>query len=140
MYALTPRQHATVLAALRFWQGVRKHDDCIDQAEADSLHEIATSHGTLPFMDEAEIDQLCEELNTREQLGGPVGHLNLYHRSWNGKFIQIDAIVVGSKDANDYMTTHPDASLLALAPGEVALLADQNDTGVDKDKVPHANR
>jgi hypothetical protein len=54
LYALTERQHATILAALRFYQ-----EEGLDELPND----IATDCGTVKALDDAEIDALCEEIN-----------------------------------------------------------------------------
>lgn len=56
VYELDDREHATVLAALRYWQR---------EGLMSSGHEgdIATNGSTLPMMQPHEIDALCERLN-----------------------------------------------------------------------------
>lgn len=56
---LNPRETATVLAALRYWQRVGLYDRA-------SLAEdmIATNDNTFPALNEEEIDALCERINT----------------------------------------------------------------------------
>lgn len=58
--ALSPRELATVLAALRYWQrSSGQNVASIDHA----LLDIATDGGTLSGLTDAEIDALCERLN-----------------------------------------------------------------------------
>lgn len=57
LYRLNDREHATVLAALR----LRQHEDLHNY---DGLMDIATNGDTLTPLDDAEIDALCERLNT----------------------------------------------------------------------------
>lgn len=63
---LTDRQHATVLAALRLWQE-QLASGLIPKPETLT---IASNEGRLTPLCEAEIDQLCEELNTAERMEG----------------------------------------------------------------------
>jgi hypothetical protein len=60
-YPLDAREHATVLAALRFYQ--RKAVAAGTAADMPE-HDIATSAGTLTPLDDIEIDVLCEQLNS----------------------------------------------------------------------------
>lgn len=124
---LSNLQLAAVLAGLRLLQRAD-----ILPAEID---EILTAGGELPRIADGDIDQLCEEINTAGELGGDVSDLHLYQRTYAG-FVRIGAIVVGHHSANAYMGKHPGTALLALAPGEVALLADAADLGVPEGKVP----
>lgn len=57
---LTPRQEATVLAALRNWQSKLNPDEFIDS----NLSAIATADGTLIALDSQEIDHLCKTLES----------------------------------------------------------------------------
>jgi hypothetical protein len=59
LYALTPEAHATVLAALRFYQTAFAACD----APPASVREIATNGGAVQPLDGKQIDQLCESLN-----------------------------------------------------------------------------
>lgn len=62
--SVTERQHATILAALRFWQR-----NCLDvyrpETIADELPEgcVATNAGACTILTAAEVDQLCEGIN-----------------------------------------------------------------------------
>ena len=56
---LTPRELATILAALRYWQREGLRGD--PQAELD----IASDSGAFEMMTPDEIDPLCERLNWR---------------------------------------------------------------------------
>ncbi|CAD7740956.1 hypothetical protein LMG31884_47100 (plasmid) [Xanthomonas hydrangeae] len=124
---LTNLQLAAVLAGLRLLQ-------CADTLP-DRIDAILTGGGELPRIAEGDIDQLCQEINAGSTVGGDVSHLHLYQRTYAG-FVRITAILAGSAMANAYMTEHPGSSLLAVAPGEVALLADTEDRGVEEAKVP----
>lgn len=53
-------EHATILAALRFYQ---KHGQGDPANRSDDVHAIATDDGDLISLDEHGIDQLCEKLN-----------------------------------------------------------------------------
>lgn len=57
---LTDRQLATVLAALRFWQRHLQHD-----VVGSDFVEIASDRGRLKSLACDEIDNFCDELNTR---------------------------------------------------------------------------
>lgn len=125
---LSPRELAAVLAGLRLLREA-------PHVPAD-IHAILTDGDQLDPLNNRDIDQLCERLNTGPSVGGELpSDLHLYQRTYAG-FVRIAAIVVGPESANAYMTEHPGTSLLALAPGEVALLADSADKGVPEDKVP----
>ena len=124
---LSNTQLAAVLAGLRLLQ----RQDVLPAG----IDDILTDGGTLPRITEADIDQLCEEINAGHTVGGDVSELHLYQRTYSG-FVRISAIVVGPEAANAYMTEHPGTALLSLAPGEVALLADNADKGVPEAKVP----
>jgi hypothetical protein len=54
---LTSQEAATILAALRRWQATTIFMER-------SLNEIATDMGTLTPLNNDEIDQLCEKINT----------------------------------------------------------------------------
>lgn len=59
-YALNNEELATVLAALRFYQGeLCGNPDC----RPDDIHEIATNGGALVSLDDNGINALCERLN-----------------------------------------------------------------------------
>lgn len=60
LYRLDDREHATVLAALRYWQATREGRPC---TVAD-LMEVATNSKAFPSLTRHEIDALCERLNT----------------------------------------------------------------------------
>jgi hypothetical protein len=62
LYKLDNREHATVLAALRYWQRKGLMDDPV--AELD----IASDGGTLDPLAADEIDALCEGLNHNDQV------------------------------------------------------------------------
>lgn len=55
-YRLNDREHATVLAALRFWQREGR-------ASGGHEHDIADNGGKLKPLGVGEIDALCERLN-----------------------------------------------------------------------------
>ena len=55
---LDNRELATVLAALRYWQGILLED--VRSYDCDT---IATDNGTLEPLGVGEIDALCERLN-----------------------------------------------------------------------------
>lgn len=55
VYRLNDREHATVLAALRYWQAQRE--------EVVAENDIATNGGTVLALTDHEIDALCERLN-----------------------------------------------------------------------------
>jgi hypothetical protein len=57
---VTARELATILAALRYWQGELSDNDGVDALEND----IATDGGTLKPLTVEEIGALCERLNT----------------------------------------------------------------------------
>lgn len=59
LHPLTPRQRATVLAALRFYQ----HSGLLPQPGAQWLKDIATNNGAVEPLDADEIDTLFEDLN-----------------------------------------------------------------------------
>jgi hypothetical protein len=60
-YELSDREHATVLAALRAYQWV---DETLKEDERPDLSDIVTNCGKVKALDAAEIDALCERLNT----------------------------------------------------------------------------
>lgn len=57
LYALDDAEHATILAALRYWQA--QDDQMID----DDLANIASNGGTVQPLTAGEIDALCERIN-----------------------------------------------------------------------------
>jgi hypothetical protein len=59
--ALSRRQLATILAALRYWQA----RDCapLPSEQRDALDDIATASGAMTSLTAREIDHLCERLN-----------------------------------------------------------------------------
>lgn len=59
LYALTPEEHATVLAALRHYQGAAEDLGRLPATVAD----IATNDGTVTPLLAFEVGQLCEDLN-----------------------------------------------------------------------------
>ena len=63
MSSLDEREHATVLAALRFWQ----RNAVIDRDERDACaipeEDIATDGGSVEILTSSEIDDLCERMN-----------------------------------------------------------------------------
>lgn len=58
---LTTEEHATILAALRFYQ---EHGQGDPNNRTDAIHAIATNEGNVISLDENAIDDLCEKLNT----------------------------------------------------------------------------
>lgn len=58
---MNARELATVLAALRFWQGRHEADGLHPRRVLDCEQVIAREHG--PELDAKEIDALCERLN-----------------------------------------------------------------------------
>lgn len=56
--AITPRQLATILAALRYWQRTVPQD-------ARECSDIATNDLTLAPLNDDEIDVLCERINVK---------------------------------------------------------------------------
>lgn len=65
LHNLNSREHATVLAALRYWQ---RHQAHIIMRGVTTMPEdaIATNSGTLEPLSRAEIDALCDRLNVLE--------------------------------------------------------------------------
>lgn len=63
---LDEREHATVMAALRYWQ---RRAITVDGLDLDTVPEtdIATNAGALDYLGETEIDALCERINTLEK-------------------------------------------------------------------------
>jgi hypothetical protein len=60
LYKLDDRQHATILAALRFWQEREQTDE---RNRSGAIADIATNGGTLEPLRLHEIDDLCESFN-----------------------------------------------------------------------------
>lgn len=60
LLSITPRELATILAALRYWQA----SDRNAVAEAPE-YDIASDSGEFEPLGNDEIDTLCEQLNTR---------------------------------------------------------------------------
>jgi hypothetical protein len=56
---MTDRELATVLAALRYWQ----RNVIVNRIDKD-IADIATNVGQFDAMSDAEIDELCERLNS----------------------------------------------------------------------------
>jgi hypothetical protein len=60
LLSVTPREFATILAALRYWQA----NDRNTAAQAPE-YDIASDSGQFEPLGNDEIDTLCEQLNTR---------------------------------------------------------------------------
>jgi hypothetical protein len=60
LLSVTPREFATILAALRYWQA----NDRSTASEA-AEYDIASDAGQFEPLDNDEIDALCEQLNAR---------------------------------------------------------------------------
>lgn len=60
LYALDDQDHATILAALRFYQEKGMGEPA---NRSDDIHEIATCGDTVISLDDHGIDMLCEEFN-----------------------------------------------------------------------------
>lgn len=69
LYALTEAQHATVLAALRYYQR-----DMLT-LRTSGVYDIATSAGTLEPLTASEIDGLCDNLNCKSLTFGDIVNL-----------------------------------------------------------------
>ena len=67
---LDPAEHATVLAALRYYQSQGLADDVAKRSFL--LHNIATGEGTLVPLDGNQIDQLCEAITFADEAPPPV--------------------------------------------------------------------
>jgi hypothetical protein len=62
--ALSPRQLAAILAALRYYQNDLDGSALSSDVDAaGELNEIATDGGSFTGLDSSEVDGLCEELN-----------------------------------------------------------------------------
>lgn len=62
-YKLNDAEHATVIAALRFYQQKGQGDPF---NRSDDIHELATNGGeVMSSLDDAGIDELCMRLNLR---------------------------------------------------------------------------
>jgi hypothetical protein len=60
-YTLNDAEHATIIAALRFYQ---QHGQGDPFQRADDIHELATNGGeVMSSLDDEGIDALCERLN-----------------------------------------------------------------------------
>lgn len=57
---VTEQQHATILAALRFYQSKGMGDP---SNRSDAIHNIATNCDTVISLDAIGIDELCEKIN-----------------------------------------------------------------------------
>lgn len=62
---LVDSEHATILAALRFWQEAGMGEPT---NRSEEFHEIATNRGEVISLDSDGIDYLCERLNTEPSL------------------------------------------------------------------------
>ncbi len=60
---LTRRVTATVLAALRLWQGALQKPDAIPPA----LLDVANDGGTVKPLSDSDVDSLCQRLNRASQ-------------------------------------------------------------------------
>jgi len=60
LLSVTPRELATILAALRYWQASGRNT-----ATKAPEHDIASDSGTLEPLGNDEIDAICERPNTR---------------------------------------------------------------------------
>lgn len=57
---ITPEEHATILAALRFYQW---HSQGEPVRRSEYIHDIATNGGGVISLDNEAIDRLCEKIN-----------------------------------------------------------------------------
>lgn len=63
-FEVSEAEHATILAALRFYQSYGCGEPCNRPAD---IHEIATNGGqVMSSLDDAGIDELCQRINTME--------------------------------------------------------------------------
>ena len=60
LLSITPREFATILAALRYWQANDRNT-----ASNAPEYDIASDSGEFEPLGNDEIDTLCEQLNTR---------------------------------------------------------------------------
>jgi len=60
LLSVTPREFATILAALRYWQANDRNT-----AAQSPEYDIASDSGQFEPLDNDEIDALCEQLNAR---------------------------------------------------------------------------
>lgn len=65
---VTLQQHATILAALRWYQACGMGDP---DSRPDWLHDIAWANGDTTSLDDEGIDELCYEINTEWKIDGP---------------------------------------------------------------------
>jgi hypothetical protein len=70
LYALTPEEHATVLAALRFYQGALENGE-----PTGGVADIATNDGTVEPLVAFEVGHLCDDLNNHGLEFGDVVNL-----------------------------------------------------------------
>lgn len=68
LYSLEPDELNTVIAALRFYQ---KNGQCDPETRDPAIDDIVTNLGTDVSLDEGAIDDLCERLNSGEDLAPP---------------------------------------------------------------------
>ena len=86
---LNNRELATVLAALRLWQRVRKTTPCEDERE------IANDGGTIDPLNNVEIDDLCMNLNFSAEPNTPTQALSAIIARLDGNWDHPDLMAHG---------------------------------------------
>ena len=66
---ITRQEHATILAALRYWEAYALRDGIADVEY--EFHEVATDGGKFDLLDADQIDDLAERINTEAEDAPP---------------------------------------------------------------------
>lgn len=118
------RSVATILAALRFWQRMGLDTGRLEQ-------EIATDSGAFSMMTAAEIDELCETINTTEAEALPVAVVEV-----KGGMVEcIRASVPMRVVVLDADTEGGDSDQISEVFGEEMYVSDHTLTDIDPDFV-----
>jgi hypothetical protein len=84
-HTLSDREHATVLAALRYWQAAGANGDL---RYNDEMIDIATNGGTVTECTDEDVDALCERLNCgdepAEEAASMVGGVYIHNAALEG--------------------------------------------------------
>lgn len=118
---LDEREHATVLAALRYWQTLHQYDI------PKEILDIAENGGTLVMLSDPETDELCERLNC----GDP-------------EFEEVDLKKAGELKEGEYLVTYEVSEQVAYSrrfrvDGAVLTSLDEIEEMVEADWVDNGD-
>ncbi len=142
-YSMTDQEHATVLAALRYYQQQGLADE--PQKRPGPIHDIATGGDpamNAAAMNAADIDTLCERLNTpRNVEGDSIARMTTAHEGIrrggqlyapNGRRIIATKDWIPGNALIDGATRHPDGSLELAWTGATQICWDGQSTEMSR--------